>query len=186
MRTSIQNWFQNFGASPKNIWGGGEIFSQPLRVRGLHSTPLHLQGVPLSTAPRPLRWAHCATLRGERWVCLYVCVMCRERGGERGLCIEFSIAPNFSSGSVSLLTSRRLRPAGRPAHHCPLTPIGPIGRPWASRRQPGHLASHTACRISIPLAAQTAAKQLSLNLAAATHHSLKRTQVSPLCACPGI
>jgi len=61
-------------------------------------------------------------------------------------------------------------------------PVGPIGHPWASRQQVGHLsASRTACGISIPLAAQTAAKQLSLNLAAATCHILKRTQGNPLC-----
>jgi len=74
----------------------------------------------------------------------------------------------------------RLRPVGQPAPAA--SPFTPIGRPWASRQQVGHLAaSRTACRISIPLAAQTAAKQLSQNLAAATCHILKRTQVNPLC-----
>jgi len=77
----------------------------------------------------------------------------------------------------------RLCPVGQPAPRCkPVHAHRPIGRPWASRQQVGHLAaSRMACRISFPLVAQTVAKQLSLDLAAATCHVLKRTQVNPLC-----
>jgi len=92
------------------------------------------------------------------------------------------MAPNFNSGSVSLPTSRPAAPSrpARPPLQAHSRPQGAHGR--AVRRQAGHLAaSRTAWRISLPPAAPTAAKQLSLDLAVATCHILKRTQVNPLC-----
>jgi len=77
------------------------------------------------------------------------------KGGRRGLCIVFSMAPNFNSGSVSLLAIYETA-SSRPACSPPLKPVHarkahrmPRGR--AGRRQVGHLAnSHTASRISFP------------------------------------
>jgi len=98
------------------------------------------------------------------------------------------MAPNFNSGSVSPLTSYATAPS-RLAHPLPAaspyTPVGPIGHPWASRqaagRPPSGQSSCTACRVSVPPAAPTAAEQPSLNSTTATCHILKRTQVNPLC-----
>ena len=143
----------------------------------LHSTPL------TGRAIKPQRQGHIGGPIAQPWggrggyVCVYAWCVGRKRGGRRGLCIVFSMAPNFNAGSVSPLTSYATAPS-RPARPLPAaspyTPVGPIGRPWVSRqaagRPPSGQSSRTACRVSIPPVAPTTAEQPSLNSATATCH----------------
>ena len=98
----------------------------------------------------PQRWGHITGPRSPKGSCLYVCVICRRRGGARAFVLYLVLRPTSNISALFLFYQATWLPTA--------TWLWRISIHWRRRPWPNRLS----------------------NLTMATCHILKRTQVNPL------